>query len=58
MPVDKLLIRLQNVKKTELRAQVDAEEEEVKNPLDMLISDASDDSEIYQSSSESESEKL
>ena len=46
------------MKKTELRAQVDAEEEEVKNPLDMLISDASDDSEIYQSSSQSESEKL
>ena len=58
VPVDKLLIRLQNVKKTELRAQVDAEEEEVKNPLDMLISDASDDSEIYQSSSQSESENL
>ena len=42
----------------EIRGQVEYEEEEVRNPLDMLISDASDDSEIYQSSSSSESEKL
>ena len=34
------------------------DDDEVRNPIDMLMSDASDESEIYQSSSSSESNKL
>jgi hypothetical protein len=57
VPVDKLLIRLQNFKKMEIKGQVELgesndEAEDVRNPLDMLISDVSDDSEIYSQSSE------
>ena len=42
----------------DIKGQVEMDEEEVRNPIDMLISDASDESEIYQSSSSSESNRL
>jgi hypothetical protein len=62
VPVDKLLVRLQNVKKMEIKGQVEIGEsdEEIRgaNPLEMLMSDASDEEEIYNSSSSSRSEKL
>jgi hypothetical protein len=61
VPVDKILVRLQNVKRMDVKGQVEIGESEYEvkgNPLEMLMSDASDDEEIYNSSSSSRSEKL